>query len=102
MSAVSLAVVPTVSLRSSRWITPSTRPSISISSVPVISPFTCRLDPSHALGQSAVASNGRIPSRLFLSRFFLPNLRPSLGQHNPHGFSEGGDQNPFPAPGHRN
>src|SRR5271167_1184251 len=64
MSAVSLAVAPTVSLRSSSCTRPSTDPSISRSSLPEISPFTCRLGPSRAVARSAVAPNGLIASVL--------------------------------------
>src|SRR5437588_8027067 len=64
MSAVTLAVAPTVSLRSSSWINPSTEPSIKRSSLPVISPFTCRLDPSRAVARSPVAPSGRMASVL--------------------------------------
>ncbi len=60
MSAVTLAVAPTVSLRSSSWINPSTEPSTKRSSLPVISPFTCRLDPSRAVARSPVAPNGLV------------------------------------------
>src|SRR5205823_11331978 len=64
MSAVTFAVAPTVSLRSSSWINPSTEPSIRRSSLPVISPLTCRLDPSRAVARSPVAPSGRMASVL--------------------------------------
>src|ERR1700739_194307 len=63
-SAVTLAVAPTVSLRSSSCTKPSTDPSITKSSLPEISPFTCRLGPSRAVDRSAVAPKGRIASVL--------------------------------------
>src|ERR1700722_11121251 len=49
ISAVTRALAPTVSLRSSNCTSPSTLPSIARSSLPVISPFTCRLAPSRAV-----------------------------------------------------
>src|SRR5215475_9160534 len=64
MSAVSLAVAPTVSLRSSSWTRPSTEPSIRRSSLPEISPLMCKLGPSRAVERSAVAPIGRIASVL--------------------------------------
>src|SRR5712664_235480 len=64
ISAVTFAEGPTVSFRSSRVISPSTDPSINRSSLPEISPFTCRLAPSRAVARSAVAPNGRIASVL--------------------------------------
>src|SRR5271157_293189 len=64
ISAVNLAVAPTVSLRSSSCTRPSTDPSINRSSFPVISPFICRLGPSRAVARSAVAPIGRIASVL--------------------------------------
>src|SRR5579862_1585518 len=48
-SAVSFALAPTVNLRSSSWTSPSTLPSMCRSSLPVISPFTCRLAPRRAV-----------------------------------------------------
>src|SRR5208283_1579332 len=63
-SAVNLAEAPTVSLRSSSCTNPSTDPSITRSSLPEISPFTCRLGPSRAVARSGVAPNGRIASVL--------------------------------------
>src|SRR6266446_70245 len=82
MSAVTLAVGPTVSLRPSSWISPSTKPSISRSSVPEISPFTRRLDPSHPVSRSAPASNGLVTSRgLIASVLFLLHIESSHGQH---------------------
>src|SRR6266404_2718291 len=69
MSAVSFAVAPTVNLRSSSWMSPSTEPSISRSSVPVMSPFTCRLDPSHPVASGAAACS--------VSGFFLSHIGPS-------------------------
>src|ERR1700674_2223600 len=112
MSAVSFAFVPTVSFRPSSWISPSTEPSISRSSVPVMSPFPRRLDPSHPAARSAAASNGRTTSVLFLlvskfvdsgaaacgvSGFFLSHIGPSLGQHTPRGFPGGVHQTRSPA-----
>src|SRR5205807_7981279 len=41
--------------------------SISRSSLPVRSPFTCKLGPNHAVGRSATESTGRVVSELFLS-----------------------------------
>src|SRR3989441_3406639 len=64
ISAVTFAEGPTVSFRSSRVISPSTDPSINRSSLPEISPFTCRLAPRRAVARSAVAPNGRIASVL--------------------------------------
>src|SRR6516165_6052324 len=64
ISAVNLAVAPTVSLRSSSCTRPSTVPSIVRSSLPEISPLICRLGPSRAVARSAVAPNGRIASVL--------------------------------------
>src|SRR5271168_3089824 len=113
MSAVTFAVAPTVSFRSSSWISPSTEPSISRSSLPEISPFTCRLDPSRAVARSAVAPNGRIASVLIavvpsqvagasfggsfeykflgsgcaacgVSGFLLPHIGPPQGKAPPH------------------
>src|SRR5882762_11522322 len=78
MSAVTFAVGPTVSFRSSSWISPSTEPSISRSSVPEISPFTCRLDPSHPVMSGAAACG--------VSRFFLSHIGPSQRQHTPRKF----------------
>jgi hypothetical protein len=49
MSAVNFAVAPTVTFRSSSWTSPSTVPSMYGSSLPEISPFTCKLDPSRAV-----------------------------------------------------
>src|SRR5580704_7880910 len=49
MSAVTFALAPTVSLRSSNCTKPSTLPSMCRSSLPVISPLTCRLPPSRAV-----------------------------------------------------
>src|SRR5882724_6237481 len=88
MSAVTFAVGPTVSFRSSSWISPSAEPSISRSSVPEISPFTRRLDPSHPVSRSAPASNGLITSRRIIaslgligSVLFLLHIESSYGQH---------------------
>src|SRR5271163_3974767 len=117
MSAVSFAVFPTVSFRSSSWISPSTEPSISRSSVPMISPFTCRLDPSHPVAWSAVESNGRIASvlSLFVSKFFgsgavargvsgffLSHIRPPLELHTPRRFPAEVHQTQSYAPAYRN
>src|SRR5712692_9022525 len=118
MSAVSFPVVPTVSFRSSSWISPSTEPSISRSSVPKISPFTCRLDPTHPVAQSVVAFNGRIASVFFfsvgkflgsgaaargVSGFFLLHIGPPWGQHPPpRGFPPGVRQTRSPALARRN
>src|SRR5580704_11537217 len=66
ISAVTLAVAPTVSLRSSSWISPSTEPSISRSSLPEISPLTCRLGPRRAVARSEVAPIGRNASVLMV------------------------------------
>src|ERR1700686_393157 len=64
ISAVTLALAPTVSFRSSSVISPSTVPSISRSSLPEISPLTCRLEPSRAPVpvRSPVFPSGRIAS----------------------------------------
>src|SRR3984893_18759134 len=64
MSAVTLALAPTVNFRSSSVISPSTVPSISRSSLPEISPLTCRLEPSRAPVpvRSPVFPSGRIAS----------------------------------------
>src|SRR5229473_2477621 len=97
MSAVSFAVVPTVSFRSSRWISPSTEPSISRSSVPVMSPFTCRLGPSRPVSWSAAASGGIVPSVLFLF-----HIGTSWGLKTPREHSGGVHQTRFPAPAYRN
>src|SRR5712664_805146 len=87
MSAVTFAVGPTVSFRPSSWISPSTEPSISRSSVPEISPFTRRLDPSHPVSWSAPASNGLITSLgLIASVLFLLHIESSYGQHTPRNF----------------
>src|SRR5271165_5868836 len=121
MSAVSLAVAPTVSLRSSSCTRPSTDPSIIRSSLPEISPFTCRLGPSRAVARSAVAPNGLIASVLiavvpskvaaeafgggFIGKFFgsgragrgvsgflLPHIGPPKGQLTPRRFPAQGKQ----------
>src|SRR5712692_7250091 len=97
MSAVTFAVVPTVSLRSSSWMSPSTEPSIRRSSVPVISPFTCRLDPSHPDSRSAAASGGIIASVLFLF-----HIGPSWGVQTPPEYSDGVHQTRSPVPAYRN
>src|ERR1700739_2366537 len=88
MSAVTFAVGPTVSLRPSSWISPSTKPSISRSSVPEMSPFTRRLDPSHPVSRSAAKSTGLLTSRRFIaslrliaSVLFLLHIESSYGQH---------------------
>src|SRR6266436_4222259 len=52
MSAVTFAVAPTVSFPSPSWTAPSTIPSMCMSSLPEISPFTCRFDPSRAVAPS--------------------------------------------------
>src|SRR5262249_31214819 len=70
MSAVSFAVAPTISFRSSSWISPSTEPSISRSSLPEISPLIWRLGPSRAVARSAVAPIGRRASVLIV---FVPS-----------------------------
>src|ERR1700680_2005511 len=64
MSAVTLALAPIVSFRSSSVISPSTVPSISRSSLPEISPLTCKLEPSRAPVpvRSPVFPSGRIAS----------------------------------------
>src|SRR5580704_285028 len=49
MSAVTRALAPIVSFRSSNCTNPSTLPSMARSSLPVISPFTCRLAPRRAV-----------------------------------------------------
>src|SRR5271169_6997910 len=124
MSAVSLAVAPTVSLRSSSCTRPSTDPSINRSSFPEISPFTCRLGPSRAVARSAVAPNGLIASvliavapsqvaaevfgggfiRIFfgsgcaacgVSGFLLLHIGPPTGQHTPRRFPARGRQTIF-------
>src|SRR5215469_14591010 len=64
ISAVSFAVAPTVSLRSSSCTSPSTEPSRSRSSLPEISPLMWRLGPRRAVARSAVAPKGRIASVL--------------------------------------
>src|SRR5216683_4412580 len=48
-SAVNFAVAPIVTFRSSSWTSPSTVPSMYRSSLPEISPFTYKLDPSRAV-----------------------------------------------------
>src|ERR1700675_802398 len=74
MSAVTLALAPTVSFRSSRVISPSTVPSISRSSLPEISPLTCRLEPSRAPVpvRSPVFPSGRIAS-VPVAMFVVPS-----------------------------
>src|ERR1700722_7163195 len=72
MSAVTLALAPTVNFRSSSVISPSTVPSISRSSLPEISPLTCKLEPSRAPVpvRSPVFPSVRI-ALLYVSLFFV-------------------------------
>src|ERR1039458_7156428 len=70
-SAVTLAVAPTVSLRSSSWIRPSTLPSTSRSSCPVISPFTCRLGPNRARALLEEVTDGRSASVLIFVAYMV-------------------------------
>src|SRR5258706_4406995 len=101
MSAIPFAVAPTVSFRPSRWICPSTEPSISRSSVPEMSPFTRRLDPSHPESWSAAAANGPIASvGLIASVLFLLHIGPSWSQHTHRGLL--GGANSLPDPAYRN
>src|SRR5579883_471923 len=112
ISAVTLAVAPTVSFFSSSWTSPSTEPSMTRSSLPEISPLTCKLAPSRAVARSAVAPSGRIASVLIAlvpsqvagagfggwfagrfrisgcaaggpSGFLLPHIGPPKGQDTP-------------------
>src|SRR5579872_1653986 len=112
ISAVTLAVAPTVSFFSSSWTSPSTEPSMTRSSLPEISPLTCKLAPSRAVARSAVAPSGRIASVLIAlvpsqvagagfggcfagrfrisgcaaggpSGFLLPHIGPPKGQNTP-------------------
>src|SRR6516164_5435431 len=122
MSAVTLAVAPTVSLRSSSCTNPSTDPSMTKSSLPEISPLTCRLGPKRAVERSAVAPIGRIASVLIavvpsqvaaaglggglftgkflisgcagcgVSGFLFPHIGPPKGQHTPRRFPARGKQ----------
>src|SRR5580704_9298385 len=100
MSAVIFAVDPTVSFPLSSWIDPSIRPSITRSSVPVISPFTRKLDPSRPVWRSPVESNERgvlVVSKVFasgatawgVSDFFVPHMGPPP-DHAPRGLPNWG------------
>jgi hypothetical protein len=74
MSAVTFALAPTVSLRSSSWIR-SFDAAVNVQVfVPEISPLTCRLDPSRAVPAGVVAS-GRMASVLI----GLPSLMEQAG-----------------------
>ena len=64
ISAVTLALAPTVILPSLKLINPSALPSICKSSFPEISPFTCRLAPSRAPARSDKVVRGRTGSIL--------------------------------------
>src|ERR1700687_276241 len=82
MSAITFAFDPTVSFRPSSWISPSTKPSISRSSVPEMSPFTRRLAPSHPVSWSAIVSTGFLVSAGLLGSVpFLLHIGPSC-EHN--------------------
>src|SRR3981189_3198710 len=80
MSAVTLALAPTVNFRSSSVISPSTVPSISRSSLPEISPLTCSLEPSRppVPVRSPVFPSGRIASEP-VAIFVVPSQAAGAG-----------------------
>jgi len=94
MSAVSFAVAPTVSFRSSSWISPSTEPSISRSQC-----RRCRL--SHA-GSTLGTPSCPGPQLAAYPVFSYPRSDAPKRQHTPRKFPAGRASNSIPPPAHRN